>query len=442
MKPGEDTRAKALEILLQYEKEGKKLGPLLLSVQEDKGLLQRDRAFIKALVEGVVERSIALDWVADQVSKVKTRRMKPVIRMIIRMGTYQLLFMSQVPDAAAVNEAVKLTEMKHIDSLKPFVNGVLRAVARYRDEGIEYPDAGTEYSCPAWIAGRLEALYGRDKALAAMKAGTGSRPLYLRANACLIDAAGLIPHLKGEGIKAEETGEEYTLKVRGGGLIPKESPSFLKGLYSVQDLSSQLAVYELWKQLLVYINDGKIVDINAVDLCASPGGKTCFLGELLGRLTKDRPGTDFHIKACDISEGKLWKIAENIKRTGLKNIETMVNDARSRRPGFEGLADVIIADLPCSGLGVMGRKVDIKYRVKPEDIDALCKLQRGMLDHVPGYLKPGGILMFSVCTVTEEETVRQSEYLENTGLHKISERLFLQGTDPCDGFYYSLWKKV
>ncbi len=433
MKRGDNTRAIALDILMKYEKEGRKLRPLLLSVlEQNRQLEKRDRAFIKALVEGTVERLITLDWVMDRVSSTGSDRMKPVIRMIIRLGAYQLLFMDHVPDRAAVNEAAELVRIRHMDGLKPFVNGVLRAVARYRDEGIEYPDIRTEYSCPAWIAERFETEYGKERAEAMIRAGAGERPSYLRVNRRLTDARSLIRILEGEGVTADVTEYENTLRVSGG-LIPSESQSFMEGLYSVQDISSQLAMYRLWEEISVYINETNTVDINLLDLCAAPGGKTCFAAELLEKRLEEEPGKDIHIKACDVSEQKLAKIRENLKRTGGSIVEPMINDASGFNPGFEEWADVIIADLPCSGLGVLGRKVDIKYRVKPGDIIELCNLQKAILNNAERYLKTGGILMFSVCTTTAEETLEQSEYIARLGLHKVDGRQLLQGIDPGDG---------
>lgn len=443
-----NTRAVVLEILIRYEKEGKKLRPLLLDIMEKyRGLDRRDRAFIKQLTEGTVERLIALDHIADQVSRTKSRDMKPVIRMIIRMGIYQLVFMDHVPDSAAVNEAVKLAHMKHMGGLGSFVNGVLRSVARLRDKGIRFPDMETEYSCPSWIADIFRREYGEEKASEMIRACAGERPVYIRANQTLTGTEDLIAILQKEGITAEAVkgvsdGIEpcHTLKITSGHLIPSESESFGKGLYSVQDLSSQMAVYALWNEIKVYINEDKSVDIKIIDLCAAPGGKSCFISEMCKGEEAVSPGFKWSITACDISERKLEKIRENTARTKASDINTTVNDASLFNPEFEGKADVVIADLPCSGLGVIGRKVDIKYRTKPEDVIKLCELQRKMVNNARRYLKPGGILMFSVCTVTGEETAGQSDHIEKIGLHKVSERFFLQGADPCDGFYYSLWK--
>ena len=442
-----NTRRIALDILVRYEREGRKLTPLLLDILEDYDEMdRRDRAFVASLAEGVVERLITLDWVINEVSDRHTDKMKPVIRMIIRLGAYQLLFMDHVPDSASVNESVKLARSKHMDGLSGFVNGVLRAIARLRDEGIEYPDAETEYSCPKWIADTFRSSFGDTNAETMIKAGIGAGNLYLRVNHCLIDKISLKNKLMDEGIETEtvltEDGEElpYTLLVKSGKLVPSESESFRKGLYSVQDLSSQRAIYELWNCILVYINKRSEVDINIIDLCAAPGGKTCFLAEMLDGQKDKLSDVRYSLKAFDISDAKLNKIRENIYRAGSHNICACVNDATVFNVEMERSVDIIIADLPCSGLGVIGRKVDIKYRTKQEDIVALCKLQRNILENAARYLRPNGILMFSVCTVTKEETAEQASYIEKLGLHKISERLFLQGVDPCDGFYYSIWQ--
>jgi len=430
-----NTRQIVLDILLQYEKEGTKLRPLLNAALDKYVYLEgRDRAFIKSLTEGVAERRITLDYIADRVSKTPTERMKPVIRMIIRMGIYQLVFMEHVPDSAAVNEAVKLTRLKHIEGLGGVVNGVLRAVTRLRDEGITYPDPETAYSCPGWIADRLRADHGTLKADAVIRAGVGSMPMYLRVNRLLAGRDEVAAELLGEGVRAVPADDAPDiLRVEEGSLAPGLSESFRKGRYSVQDLSSYTAVYEMWKQIVVNINNKNAVNINVIDMCAAPGGKSCALAEMM----EDKG----HIRAYDISEDKLSRIRENTERIGLHSVEAAAGDATVHMDSLSGSADGVIADLPCSGLGVMGRKVDIKYRVQPEDIGALCELQRTMLDNAADYVRPGGILLFSVCTVTIEETFGNSEYLASKGLHKVTERLFLQGVDPCDGFYYSIWTK-
>ena len=322
------------------------------------------------------------------------------------------------------------------------------AVAAYRDRGITYPNINIEYSFPEWMAEKFVLEYGKEKACEMMRSGIGARPLYLRINRCRTDAPALLAALKNEGIRSvmevsdPDTGEKlpYTLKVNAGELNPADSESFAKGLYSVQDLSSQLACYELWKQTYVYIKQKEIVDINVFDLCSAPGGKTCFFAEMMKAEPEDEAKKNCQVRAFDISDRKFEKIRENLERTGIRGVRPEIKDAAAFDPSLEKSADIIIADLPCSGLGVIGRKVDIKYRVGPGDIIELCNLQHKMIDNAVRYLKPSGILLYSVCTVTREETSEQAAYIEKHGLHKISERLFLQGVDPCDGFYYSVWQ--
>ena len=443
-----ETRRIVLEILLEYEKEGTMLRPLLSSVLTKYAYLERrDRAFIKTLCEGVVERQMSLDYVIDQAASIKTSKMKGTIRQIIRMGAYQILYMDHVPDSAAVNEAVKLAAWKHMAALKGFVNGVLRGIIRLRDGGISYPDMETEYSCPYPVAAILREDLGDQKAELVIKSLVEHPGLCLRTNAAKITVLELAALLKKEGVEVTdmagwESGDRTiqstgdlppgVLFAKNGGLNPAGSKSFNEGLYIIQDLSSQYAVWDLWKEY-VNINHSKMDYINALDMCAAPGGKSLYLAELMG--DKGR------IDACDISEEKTEKIRENIARMGVSNIDTAIRDAAVYDGSLDERYDIIIADLPCSGLGVMGRKVDIKYRVSPEGIDSLCKLQREMADNAVRYLKPGGILLYSVCTLTDREGMRQREYLENKGLHKISERKFIQGVDPCDGFYYALMHK-
>ena len=243
-----------LEILLQYEKEGTMLRPLLNAALDKYAYLEgRDRAFIKSLCEGVVERLITLDYIADQVSKTPTSKMKPVIRMIIRMGIYQLVFMEHVPDSAAVDEAVKLTRLKHIEGLKGVVNGVLRAVARLRDEGISYPDIETEYSCPKWIADKLRDDHGADKAEEVIRAGVGSMPLYLRANVMRADADKVAGELAMEGVKVSKTGDTpYTLLTDEGSLVPGQN---IISLFSEAEisLSRKMPVQCLNRQVLTLL---------------------------------------------------------------------------------------------------------------------------------------------------------------------------------------------
>lgn len=424
-----DTRQIVLEVLLEYEKRGTFLSELMGSVLSKYAYLEeRDRAFIKALAEGTVQNRIALDHCIDVVSNTPVRKMRPVIRTILRMGACQILYMDHVPDHAAVSEAVRLVRVKHIRQLTGFVNGILRALSGRRDEGgLAFPDLETEYSCPEWIAKKARTDLG-DEAAERMIRSMGQRPpLYLRANRGKTDENGLLEMLRTEGNEALGAPFPEEAVQAGEGYLPFSSRVFQEGCCSVQDISSMQAVKDAVGALPL---EGQLT---VADVCASPGGKACFAAELLAERGR--------VLAYDISEAKVTRIRDNIQRLGLENITALQGDALAPREELVEKADLLIADLPCSGLGVMNRKVDIKYRVQPEDIVALCKLQREILRNVFGYLKPGGILLFSTCTFTAEETWKQDEWIEENGFHKIVSHQFLQGSDPCDGFHYAVFRR-
>ena len=419
-----DTRAIVLEILIENEKNGTFLSGLIKDVLDKYSYLdRRDRAFIKTLAEGTAGNRIALDYCIDSVSSVQTAKMKPVIRAVIRMGAYQLKYMDHVPDSAVCNEAVKLVKLKHMDGLSGFVNGVLRSLA-VDIHSIEFPDPETEFSCPRWIAGMFRRDHGREYAEMMIRSLSVFPQMYLRTNTCRCTPDELAAILEEEGVSAERAPFPDEALESAGDLVPSESSAFNKGLFSIQDISSMAAV--------------KAADIkgsmNVIDLCAAPGGKCTFAAELM-------QGKGL-VQAFDLSDDKVRRINENIARLGLENVKTEIHDAAVFDSALEGSADCVIADLPCSGLGVLRRKADIRYRVRYEDIASLQSLQRNILRNAVLYMKDGGTLLYSTCTVTREETAEQSDFLrQEYGLEMTAEKQFLQGIDPCDGFYYAVFRK-
>ncbi len=418
-----DIRMVALDILLEYGGSKAFLSEIIRAALDKYSYLEeRDRAFIKNAVTGSVEKQIALDYVIDSVSSVKTAKMKNVIRLIIRMAVYEILYMDHVPARASVSEAVKLTKKKHIGQLSGFVNAVTRKVADLSEKGlITFPDAKTGHSCPDMIYELLVDAFGPEKTEKIIKASDEVSPQYIRINTSKTDIASVKERLKNEGIKTEETAlSKNAMKVFG--FNPSHSEAFKEGLFSMQDLSG-IATMDA-----AGIRENMII----IDLCASPGGKACSAAEYMRNTGK--------VLAFDISEEKKKRIDENIARLQLSNIESAVKDALVFDDSLEGTADLVIADLPCSGLGVMGRKVDIKYRIQREDIDSLADIQRKILDNAVRYVNKGGKLLFSTCTVTKQETVDRRDYIKSiSGFTLLSERQFLQGIDDCDGFYYALF---
>ena len=443
-----DLRETALDILLKYEKSGEKLNSVIQDVfltgdYPDK----KDRAFIKILSEGTVERRITLDYVIDRFSNVETGRMKPLIRNLLRMGAYQLLFMDTVPPHAVCSESVRLVKKRHMSGLSGFVNAVLRRIAGegFDVESIKEPHI--KYSCPEWIFKKLRDEYGADKAVDIIRSFVERQPVYIRTNITRIKPDELEKRLREKGLELSKVGNRpYAFSISGFGDLSSLA-EFEEGFFSVQDISSM----SIGDEIREILYKDRPESFRILDLCAAPGGKSCHSAEILTAYRSERkerslfPGRDaFFVESRDISETKRLLIEENRERLGLDLIKTAVLDASDTDIPDEDREsyDLVIADLPCSGLGVTGRKNDLKYRVQPEDIPALKKLQRDILINADCFLKRGGCLIFSVCTVTREETEEQDSWIrESFGYHRIKEKLILPGEGEGDGFYYAVYIK-
>ena len=393
------SRRLVLDILLECEKQGAKSTDIIKAVLDKNDFLeQRDKAFIRHLAEGCVERAITLDHVINCFASTKTSKMKTPVKLIMRMGVYQILYMDSVPDAAACNEAVSLAISKGLSGLKGFVNGVLRNIARNRDD-ISWPDKEKDplaylsvvYSMPEWIAEHVCSEYGFERTESMFKAFLCERPVSI--NIISGDKKELTDRMEKAGINVTQSpylDTAYMLKDAPGiGRLP----GFDEGAFIVQDVGSMLSV------AVAGIREGDTV----IDLCAAPGGKSICAAVACGKSGK--------VFSFDLSEAKADKIRENAERLKLDNIEIDVHDATVYDESLKDKADVLIADLPCSGLGVMGRKADIRYRLKPEDIGTLASLQRDILKNAVRYVKPGGLLMYSTCTISKDENDKNRQWL-------------------------------
>ena len=314
--------------------------------------------------------------------------MKPIIMLLLEMAVYQLFFMDRVPDSAAINEAVKLAKKRGLTGLSGFVNGVLRNIARNK-ENIALPDKNKDliqyleikYSTPKAVVEHFINDYGSEKTEEILEAFEEKRLLVARATK---NREELIKKLDAEGVRVStDTIFPESLKI-----LELDSLSYLEsfeeGDFVIQDESSQFI--------------GKIVGLpkgaRVLDLCAAPGGKSLLFAEM--------EEVD-EIISCDISESKTELIEDNIRRIGTDKIRTKVNDASMYNPDFLDGFDLVICDLPCSGLGVMGRKRDIKYNVSIDKIRELAILQKKILENAVRYVKKGGRLIYSTCTMTKAE---------------------------------------
>lgn len=420
-------------------------------------LPQQEKSFIKRLYEGTLERRIELDYIINQYAKVKTSKMKPVIRTIMRMSAYQIVYMDSVPDAAACNEAVKLAQKKGFSTLKGFVNGVLRNIARNKQQ-IEYTSLSVKYSMPQWIVDMWIAQLGAEKTERILKGLLEEHPVTIRIRD-IEEEVGISTEALTQAI-AESLQQQggsmeqhpylpYAYQIYKTDDITK-LPFYEEGGFVVQDVSSMLAVEAIG---IKSIQAGKY--IKAVDICAAPGGKAMLLSDIL-----DKEGIgNYHIVLRDISDSKVMRMMENINRCRLKNNQAQVWDALELDGEHIGKADIVIADLPCSGLGVIGKKRDIKYNVTPESIAGIIGLQKKILTNAAAYLKTGGRLLFSTCTINYEENEQHYEWLKNEQkltpvslnpslpecLHSdTTEKGYLQllpGVHSSDGFFISVFTK-
>lgn len=371
---------------------------------------ERDRAFAKKLCMGCIERLVTLDYLIDLVSKVKTEKQKPVIRNILRMGIYQSAYMN-VTDFAACNEAVKLTGKKGFNSLKPFVNGVLRNFLRNKQQLMDFSTISDEvkrlsvvYSIPEWMVRLYLKQFTKERTERIFEYYLRESGTSVRCNSSKIKPEELEERLVKRGIAVEHCAfSERCFKISGYSLLDS-IPEFAEGLFTVQDESSCLSGE------IAGLEAGKTKDadgIKVLDLCAAPGGKSLNVADLLGG--------HGNITACDISEAKTALIAENVERCRFKNINILVNDATVYNDAFAGQFDAVIADVPCSGLGIIGKKPDIRYNASPAKISELKELVRTILRNAVKYVKPGGTLIFSTCTITDEENADNFEYLKSCG---------------------------
>ena len=473
-----------LEALLLIEK-GEDYGNRIIKDVLDKYsyLGRQQRSFIKRVLEGTIERKIELDYIIDQFSKTPTVSMKPVILCVLRMSVYQLKYMNSIPVSAICNEAVRVTQKKGFNNLKGFVNGVLRNISRNIDN-IKYPAKpeglfkdkmfeaseylSIAYSVPEFLTKLFIEYYGND-AEDIFKAFFRDNITTIRLNESKADEDSLKRVLAEDGAKicklpaiCDMCNNAYILEDYD---ILSDLNAFKMGLFQVQDQSAMLPVE---------MAGLKPFD-TVFDVCAAPGGKTVQAVDALCKLIlkpseinqcngKNLYNDDLYsdeysnnasesnqccgdvgrVFSFDVSGAKVERILENLERCDFaRAVEVIVDvcDATIYKENYVNQADVIIADLPCSGLGIIGRKSDIKYNVTEEGMKALVSLQREILENVIKYLKDGGTLMYSTCTLNPFENEKQVEWMEeNLGL-KCEEMHRILPSNVRDGFFVARMRK-
>lgn len=384
----------------------------------------KERSFILALYLGVLEQLVLLDYNIKEYSSVPFEKIKPVIKNILRQALYQMFFMDSVPQRAAVYEAVRLVQIRKLASLKGFVNGILRNIQR---NGLK-EDMPRHVLCsvPQWMYEKLVRERGKDAAedffLCSLKKGI---PACASLNVHTATEEEILRCLKEDGCSAV---------VNPDGICEIISPKKLEELkaYTLGYLYFQSPNSKITSRAAqAYL--GSIKNPFIMDVCAAPGGKSINLALAFGGA---------QILASDRSAAKVSLIEENVKRMGLANIKTRVSDARVFDEACARRADLVVVDAPCSGIGVISNKPDIKYRLKEEDIPSLVQLQREILRASSGYVKEGGILVYSTCTLTKEENEDNAKWFAaDSGFRLLSQELHFKYEERADGFYAAAFAK-
>lgn len=413
-----NAREIALKTLYAVEFEGAYSNMALKNALSKNNISAVDKSFVTTLVYSVISRKLTLDYVIASYSKIKLKKISKYILLILRMGLCQLMYMDKVPQNAAVDESVKLAKRYGHGASAGFVNGVLRSFIR---SGIELPDdLSVKYSFPKELCEMFVNDFGAEFAAELMETLNSNPKLTIRANTLKTTPRELKAKLDKKGIKSETNG--VSLVCSGFDVAGDEL--YRNGCYTVQDTAASQA------SLVLSPKKGETV----IDMCAAPGGKTTHIAELM-----ENEGQIF---AFDVHEHKIKLINENAKRLGIDIIKAQIGDGTVFNEAFAEKADKILCDVPCSGLGIIRRKPDIKWN--REDMSGLRKIQQKILENAGRYLKHGGEIVYSTCTIDKRENEEQTElFLKNhSDFEKIFEKTYYPNKDGCDGFYICKMRKL
>ena len=359
-------------------------------------LEQVDRSFASEILYGTLRNKLKIDYMIDRFSKTPVERMSPWARSCIRTAVYEIFYMDRVPDFAAVNEAVEIAKAKDRKAAS-FVNGVLRGILRNKEafNEIEFKEPvkrmAVQYSHPEWFIKKYISQYGEDFLCSWMDKNNTPSEMTIRVNTLKTDTASVVKSLKEKNVGVRAGVLPETLILNGYGMIEK-SEEYADGLITIQDESSMLA-----SRVLCPSPGSKVLD-----MCSAPGGKATHMAQLM-----ENKG---EIRAYDLYPHKIKLIRENAHRLGIHIISAETGDAAKHNIELEDYADFVLLDAPCSGLGLMRKKPEIRWRISEEDIASLKKVQSAILQNVSSYLKHGGHMVYSTCTITREEN---EEVLEN-----------------------------
>jgi len=377
-------RASAYKVLLKIEKNGS-YSNLALDAELKELSSSADTALITNLVYGTLERQVTIDYVLSKYLNKPVKKTKPEILTVLRLGVYQILFTDKIPAFAAVNESVKIIKNSGFSFASGLVNSVLRKISseefKYPETDDEYFDLSIRYSCPLPLVKHFYDGYGKKNAVDILSSSLGAAPLTVTVNTLKTTPEELIRILENEGVKSEVK-DENSLVITDS-VRPDVLDSFKNGLFHVQDYSSYLCC----KTLSPKENE------TVIDVCAAPGGKSFTISEMMNNRGK--------VYSCDLYSSRVNLINDGAKRLGIDIITSLVNDASVYNDDLP-LADRVLCDVPCSGLGVIGRKKEIRFK-NPAEFDNLTDMQYNILSVSSQYVRKGGVLVYSTCTLNKKE---------------------------------------
>ncbi len=432
-------RQLAFEVLMKIEKDKAFSNLALDSAVKAYCQNSTDCAFVSHLVYGVVERKITLDYVISKYLDKPIKKLKADVLNVLRIGAYQLLFSDKIPQSAAVNESVKLAKSNKSAYASGMINAVLRKITRndldFSNITDETERISVMCSAPVELVKFLVFHYGAENAEKFLLSSLEPKQIFIKVNTTKISVDELVKKLASEGVKSEKTLLHNGLKIHLNGAV-YELDCFKEGLFHVEDLSSQLCVEAL----------GAYDGCTAIDVCAAPGGKTFSIAEDMCN-----KGT---LYSFDIYEQRVDLIKSGAERLGLDCIVPCVNDATIFNESIPQ-ADRVLCDVLCSGLGIIGKKPEIKYK-KLDEIKPLIPLQKQILNVSSQYVKKGGRLVYSTCSINPNENRKVCDAFlkENPDFLSVKvlpdiERTIDEGdyltlmlhTNKCDGFFIALFER-
>lgn len=407
-----NSREVALNIINRVLIEGAYSNLVLSNELNEADLNDKDRALVTELVYGTIRRKKTLDMIISNYIK-DIALMDEKVLNILRMAIYQMHFLDKVPEFAACNEAVELAKNISVQDSK-LVNGILRSYTKNPDD-IEVKDKIDrlvyQYSYEPWFIRMIYKQYGEEVGRKVLLGLNSTPKVTVRVNATKADFDDVFEKLEENGYDVEEGYAcPEAILIKGGSSI-ENNELFNEGLITVQDESAMLVAP------LLEVNEGDVV----LDLCAAPGGKTTHIAELL-----EGTGT---VYGFDIHENKLPLIEENVERLGLNNVELNVMDATKLDPKYVSFADKVLIDVPCSGLGIIRKKPEIKWNKSRKSIKELIPTQREIMENAWNYLKTGGTMIYSTCTLNVEENDDNIEWFLNKHKDAKIEKIFLGNMD-------------